>query len=403
MQYNYTVKTRQGETQTGVVEANSERAALETLQARGFFVLRLVSTASLPLLSKEFKFFMGVKSKELVAFSMQLSTLVSAQVPLLTALQALARQAENHNFQEILFQIASDVEGGTLLSKALSRHPDVFSDFFINMVKSGEASGNLENSMIYLASYLERQEVLISKVRNAMIYPLFIMAAFLVIVVLMMVLVVPKLTAFLIETGTELPLVTRILIGASDFLQAWWFFLFVGLAGGGLYLYWAIKHNEKFRFWWDETKLGMPVFGKRIFLKLYVTRFAENLSTLIQGGLTILQSLQITADVVGNMVFQQIILKARDEVRVGGSLSESLSKHPEIPSLVCQMIATGEQSGSLDTILKKMANFYGKEIDNTVDNISQLIEPMLILMLGGGAAILVSAILVPIYSVVNSI
>lgn len=402
MQFNYIAKTRQGEDQSGVVEANSERSAIETLQSRGLFVLRIQSASAKPLASREIKFFQRVKDRELVGFSLQLSTLVSAQVPLLAALQALAKQTENAYFREIIFKVANDVEGGMVFSRALARHPRAFSNFFVNMVMSGEASGNLEKSLSYLAVYLERQNYLLSRVRGAMTYPAFIFGSFMIIGALMMILVVPKLTTFLQSTGVELPLTTKIVIGLSNFLRGWWWLLLIVLVGGGLYLFWSIRTSPAMHRRWDILKLKIPVFGKKIFQKMYVARFAENLSTLIQGGLTILQSLQITADVVGNVVFRDIILEAKEEVRVGSSLSAALAKHKEIPPLVCQMIGTGEQTGSMDVILKKMAGFYSREIDTTVDSLTQLIEPVLILFLGGSVALLVAAILMPIYSVTSS-
>jgi type IV pilus assembly protein PilC len=402
MQFNYSAKTKQGEFQTGMVEAASRSAAIETLQRRGLVILDLKETSSAPLFARQLKIFQRVKQKELVTFARQLSTLVSAQVPLLASLQSLSKQTENEYFRDIIFEIANDVEGGTIFSRALARHPKVFSNFFVNMVKSGEASGNLENSLAYMADYLEKQYYLMNRVRNAMTYPAFILSAFILIAALMMILVIPKLTVFLKETGQELPLLTRAIIWFSDFLRSWWWLLLIIICGGAYYLYHLVKTNPAARRQWDEIKLKMPIFGKRVFQKIYLTRIAENLSTLIQGGLSILQALQVTSEVVGNMVYQEIIIQAKEDVRVGTALSASLMKHKEIPPLVYQMVATGEQTGSLDVILKKMSQFFSKEIDSTVDNLSQLIEPLLIILIGGGVAFLVGSILMPIYNIAGS-
>lgn len=402
MEFNFVARTKQGEMQTGAVEAASRNLAIETLQARGLVLLDLKSGRSGSILTANFKMFQRVKMKDLTNFARQLSTLVSAQVPLLSSLQSLSNQTENEYFRDIIFEVASDVEGGTVFSKALAKHPKVFSDFFVNMVKSGEASGGLENSLNYLADYLEKQYYLNAKIRGALTYPIFILGAFILIAVLMMILVIPKLTAFLEESGQELPIMTKAIIAISGFLINWWWLLLILLIGGGYYLFYSIKNSAVARQRYDRLLISLPVFGKKVFQKIYITRIADNLSTLIQGGLSILQALQVTSEVVGNTVYQKIVSEAKEEVRVGNTLSSSFAKHKEIPAMVTQMIATGEQTGSLDTILKKMGQFYNKEVDNTVATMSSLIEPLLILLIGGGVAFLVAAILMPIYGVANN-
>lgn len=401
MNFKYVIKTKQGETQAGIVEAVSRRSAIETLQSKGFIILNLDEEVQKPLFSRDIEFFNRVKQKELVIFARQLSILVSAQVPLLASLQSLAKQTDRKFFQGIILDIANDVEGGMVFSRALSRYPKVFSNFFVNMVRSGEASGSLESSLLYLADYLEKQHYLTTRIRNALSYPAFISAAFVIIGVLMMVVVVPRLTTFLQESGVELPVLTRILIGFSYFLKDWWWVIFLLVAGTAGYLIRLIRTSPRARRQWDEMKLRMPILGKKIFQKIYVARIAENLSTLIQGGLSILQALQVTGEVVGNVVFQEIIIKAKEDVRVGNTLSSSLAKHKEIPVLVSQMVATGEQTGSLDSILKKMSQFYSREIDSTVETLPTLIEPILLLVIAGGVAVLMMAVLMPIYNIAN--
>lgn len=403
MEFNYIARTKQGEKQTGVVEAGSRNDAVETLQSRGLVLLDLRSGKSGSVFSMDIKLFQRVKTKELVNFTRQLATLVSAQVPLLSSLRSLSKQTENDFFRDIIFEVAGDVEGGTILSKALARHPKVFSNFFVNMIKAGEASGGMESSLNYLADYLEKQYYLNAKVRGALTYPAFILAAFVLIVVLMMILVVPKLTSFLADSGQELPLMTKIIMSISGFFVNWWWLLLIIVLGASFYLYHIIKTSPAARDQWDAIKIRIPIFGKQVFKKIYVTRIADNLSTLIQGGLSILQALQVTSEVVGNSVYRKIIAEAKEEVRIGNTLSSSLAKYKdEIPVMVVQMVETGEQTGSMDIILKKLGQFYNKEIDNTVATISQLIEPMLILLIGGGVVILMMGILMPIYNVANN-
>ncbi len=398
MEFKYTVKNKDGALLSGVAEANDAAVAIDALQKRGFIILKLEPVNSTPLFAKQFKILQRVKSKELVNFTRQLSTLFSAKVPLLKSLMALARQSDNLYFRQIISEVASDIEGGSIFSKALANHPKVFDDFFVNMIRSGEVSGTLENTLLYLADYLERQHYLNSKVKNAMVYPAFILFGFLVIGVLMMVMVIPNLTKILEESGQELPLATKAIIGLSDFLRNWGWLLLVILFGGAGYIAYLFKNSIAFRHYWHGLKIKIPILGK-IFKKIYISRLADNLSTLITGGISILQALQVSADVVGNLVFRDIILEAKDQVRAGGTISGSFEKYPEIPNLVVQMIATGEQAGALDDILKKMSSYYSKEIDTTVDTLSQLIEPILIVVLGIGVAFLVAGILMPIYNI----
>jgi len=398
VEFKYTVKNKDGALLSGVAEANDAAVAIDALQKRGFIILKLEPVNSTPLFAKQFKILQRVKSKELVNFTRQLSTLFSAKVPLLKSLMALARQSDNLYFRQIISEVASDIEGGSIFSKALANHPKVFDDFFVNMIRSGEVSGTLENTLLYLADYLERQHYLNSKVKNAMVYPAFILFGFLVIGVLMMVMVIPNLTKILEESGQELPLATKAIIGLSDFLRNWGWLLLVILFGGAGYIAYLFKNSIAFRHYWHGLKIKIPILGK-IFKKIYISRLADNLSTLITGGISILQALQVSADVVGNLVFRDIILEAKDQVRAGGTISGSFEKYPEIPNLVVQMIATGEQAGALDDILKKMSSYYSKEIDTTVDTLSQLIEPILIVVLGIGVAFLVAGILMPIYNI----
>ncbi|MDD2753101.1 MAG: type II secretion system F family protein [Candidatus Portnoybacteria bacterium] len=402
MQFDYIARTKLSEMQNGVVEAINEKAAIAALQAKGLIILELKAFSG-SAFSLNLKLFQRVKSKEVSIFARQLATLVSAQVPLLTSLQSLSKQVENEYFKEILFEVSNDIEGGTLFSKALARHPKIFSEFFVNMIKAGEASGGMEKSLLYLADYLEKQDHLNSRVRGALIYPGVILGAFAAIAVLMMIFVVPKLTSFLQEAGQELPFMTRAMIGTSNFLISWWWLLLILISGGTYYAFYAVKNKPSARRQWDLLKLKMPVFGKRVFEKIYITRFAENLSTLIQGGLSILQALQVTSEVLGNVIYRDIVIEAKESVRIGESLSSSLAKHKEMPPLVTQMIATGEQTGSLDVILKKMGQFYSREADTTIDTISQLIEPFLILLIGGGVIVLIMAILMPIYNVAGGL
>ncbi|PIW75570.1 MAG: hypothetical protein CO002_01230, partial [Candidatus Portnoybacteria bacterium CG_4_8_14_3_um_filter_44_10] len=303
MKFNYIARNSAAEVETGQISASSQAEAIENLHGRNLVVLSCRPVISMPFWLKDIKI-KSVKQKELVVFSRQLSALFSAKVPLVTALRALARQQQNYYFKEIIFEIANDVEAGFILSKSLSKHPKEFSAFYINLVKSGEVSGNLESVLIYLADHLEKQYYLATRVRNAMIYPAFVFLGFLVVAVLMLILVIPNLTSILEETGQQLPLTTRMIIGLSNLLASWGWLIFLVLAGAGIFA-WRYVKTPQGRRMLDVIKLKMPLFGD-IFRKVYIARFTENFSTLLHGGVPVLQALQVAGDVVGNVVFSEI-------------------------------------------------------------------------------------------------
>jgi len=398
MEFKYTARTREGQIQKGSIDAASKKEAVNALQNRNLIILDLIEGERPTVLTQQITIFQRVKGKEMVAFSRQLSTLFSARIPLLESLRVLARQTSNKYFSQIIFEVANEIEGGSLLSKALAKYPKVFSQFFVNMIRSGEVSGGLDKALNYLADYLEKQYYLNSKIRGAMGYPAFILGAFLLIGTLMMILVVPQLTSFLVETGTELPLPTKILIGTSDLVIGWGWLMLILLVGLIVGVIVAINRLPEARRMFDLAKIKAPIFGK-IFTGIYLARLTDNLSTLIQGGLPILQALQVAADVVGNVVYKKIIMEAKENVRTGSTISSCFQNYPEIPPMVTQMVATGEQTGSVDDILRKLSSFYTKEVDAMVASLSQMIEPVLILILGAAVAILVASILIPIYNI----
>ncbi len=401
MKFNYLARIPKGETQQGVIEASDRQAALQILQGRQMIVIRLQSIEEVSLLSKRLKIFERVKRKEAFVFFRELSILVGADVPLVQSLKTLSGQVKNPYFKEIIFEVAKDVDGGTAFSKALANYPKVFSNFSINLIKSGEMSGQLQECLNYLADYLEKEYYLISKVRGAMTYPIFILAAFLLVGILVLVMVIPQLTSILTEVGQELPFSTKLVIWVSNFARGWGWLIMVFLIIGGI-IFWRYRKTEQGKVVWDKIKLKIPIFGK-ILQKTYIARLADNLSALIKGGVSIIQALSVSGEVIGNTVFQQIIWQARDEVRVGRSMSSSLEKHKEFPPLFTQMVKTGERTGKLETILGKLSTFYNKEVSNVVDNLSQLIEPLLLVFLGVGVAVLVFSVFMPIYNLAGGL
>ena len=397
MRFNYQARTKAGEIQTGVVEALSRDAAFNVLKTHGLFVTALEATEGLPFYAKKLKFFERVTKKDVVLFSRQVSIMFKSNVPIVETFRTIAKQTRKAVFKEKILNLAEEVEGGTSLSKALSMQPKLFTPFYVNMVKSGEASGRLSDVFLYLADYLEKQQEFSGKIKGAMVYPVFVLIVFIAVVAIIMVYVIPQLSEVLEGTGQELPAITKIVIAMSNFLkEKWWLALLILIAlAVGLFQFRRSRTGKKF---FDRFFLKFPLIG--MFLKkLYLARFALNLTTLISGGLPIAQALEITGEVVGSESYQKIIFETRDKVKRGDSISSVLENYPDlIFPLFYQMVTVGEKTGTLDSSLKNVVGFYERDVDRGLDNFVRLLEPIFIVLLGGVVAGLMGAVLLPLYS-----
>lgn len=401
MKFSYKAKTKQGELQEGIIDASSKEAAIDILQRHDLVIMKLETEAESPVFARRIKIFEKVKSKDVVIFSRQLSTLFAAKVPLVESLQILSGQTESALFQEIILGITKELEGGMALSQAMSRYPKVFSPFYISMVKSGELSGKLEEVLNYLALSLERQYTLASRVFNALIYPLFVLVTFSFIIVAMFMYVVPKLKSMITESGQDIPLPTKVIFGISDILVDYSLLIFPLIAIAGVFAVRFFFMTPDGKMILDRFKLRAPVFGV-LFQKIAIARFSDSLSTLIAGGLPIVQAIEVTSDVVENAEYKVIFMKIADQVKKGFAISSVMKMHPDvIPPMVSQMIFIGEETGKLEDILKRIADFYEKESARALDTMVTLIEPILIMFLGGFVFILVAAIMLPIYNIAN--
>ena len=405
--FQYTARTQEGKLESDFIETSSIEAAISFLQNQRLIIIEVkpfeeVEAITLnEFLSQILAFLNKIKNQEIVLFTKQLAVLIQAKVPLVQSLRVMARQVGNPRFAGIINSVASDVDAGMILSRALSKYPKVFSNFYVQMIRSGEISGRLEETLTYLSDYISRQFLLNSKARGAMIYPAFIVAAFFAVGIVMLIWVIPNLTAILAESGQKLPFTTRLLIGSSSFVRKWCWLIAAILIPLGYFIWHSIKKSVEWRYAFDEFKIRFPIFGE-LLKKIYLTRFSETLSTLTSSGIAISQSLEITADVVGNAVYKRIILEANESVRRGGNISSVFGKYPEVLPMVTQMISIGEQTGKLDSILKQVSVFFTEEVNRAFDNLVNLIEPILIVVLGIGVGILVAAILLPIYNLVNA-
>lgn len=394
--YSYRVTDRNGKLINGTVEAETEAVASDLLRERGYQIKRLEETEGPKGLDFEITFFQKVTPKDVVIFSRQLSVLVSAAVRLVEALKTVAKQTVNPKLKRVVIDIANEVEGGVRLSDALGKYPKVFGGFYISMVHSGETSGKLEEILLYLADQQEKDYDMRRKVKGAMTYPIFVIATLFIIGAIMMIFVIPKLTGILSESGVPLPMATRILIGISDaFVHYWW------LIGGAIFgIMSAVKYANGTpggKRVLDNIILRLPVFGN-MFKQIYVVRTTQSLSTLLQGGVDVVSSLKIVTDVVGNQVFHDILVETVTEVGAGNSINSVWDKHKEFPVMVVQMTAVGEQTGRLQEVLARLADFYGREVDATVSTLSTAIEPLIMIFMGLAVGGMVSAIIMPMYT-----
>src|SRR3989344_6043925 len=399
--FEYQARTPEGEVQSGRVEAPSKNGAVGILQRHGLIVVSLEAAEEEAACARRLNFFERVKGKDLAVFARQMAALFEASVPLVVSLHTVAEQTQNQKLQNIILDVAADVDGGSPFSEALGKYPDVFTGFFTQIVKAGEESGTLDEVLVYLADYTEREYKIASKVKGAMIYPAFVLGVFAIVGAGMMIFVIPQLLGIIEQSGAELPLITKIIIGISNFLRNQWYIALTAPIGIGFGVVWFIKTPQG-KALWDTVQLQIPIVGN-IYRKIYLFRFAESFSLLVRGGVALNESLTISASVMDNSVYKQIILDARDEVTKGESIAKTLGKHPEISPLVVQMIAVGEKTGQLDSILRNVSKFYEEEVQNTVDNLVSLIEPILIVIMGIGAAFLMAGILLPIYTSISAV
>lgn len=399
-EFSYQAKTRTGEVVQGIIDAPTENIAVDILHSKGYVILSLNSLAKSFFAYDINQILSRPNNKDLVVFTRQLSTLIDADMPLSEGLRTLAKQVEKSSFRKIISDVAEAVESGSLLSIALAQYPNLFSNFYIKLVQSGEVSGKLHESLLYLAEYVERSQAINSKIKGALAYPAFIVLALGGVTIIMVTFVLPQLLVILKEAGaTDLPITTRMLIWVTDFVNQ--YLILISMLGAGtIFFFGYYLRTPEGLVWLDNLKIKIPSLGG-VVRNLYLARMAESLATLMKSGIPILDSLKITADIVGNTVYRDIILEAEENVKSGGNISGALVRHKEIPPLFSSMVAIGERTGKMDFILDHISKFYKSESENSIQNISQIIEPALILLLGTAVAILVSSILLPIYNIVG--
>ncbi|MFA6459227.1 MAG: type II secretion system F family protein [Candidatus Paceibacterota bacterium] len=402
MIFIYDAVDQTGAKRNGSIDAINVEVAISSLQKRGF-VITAINEADKQgnILSRNISLFDRVSMKDVVILSRQLSTLFDAQVSALRIFRLLAAETENASLGKTLTEVSSDLQGGASISIALAKHPKIFNEFYVSMVKAGEESGKLNDTFLYLADYLDRSYELSSKVKGALIYPAFVVITFITVMILMFTMVIPKISGILVESGVEIPMYTKVIMAISNFLVSYGFVLLAGLIVAGFFGVKYVRTPEgKIAF--DRFKLGIP-YVSTLFKKLYLARLSDNMSTMLSSGIPIVHSLELTSNVINNAVYQGVVTDVIDSVKGGKTLSESLAVFPDqIPGIMTQMMRVGEETGELGNILKTVAKFYTREVTTAINSLVSLIEPMLIVFLGGGVAVLLASVLIPIYNIASA-
>ncbi len=401
MLFSYTVVNQSGVEQKGTIEAGTEDIAITTLQKNGYIIVKIAPTDKKGGFNINLLVFEHVSVKEVVILSRQIATLFEAQVSALRIFKLLGSEANNPAIGKALLQIADDIQGGLSLSKSLAKHPKIFSSFYCNMVLAGEETGRLRETFESLATYIDRSYAVTSKAQHALVYPSFIIATFVGVMALMLTLVIPKLTAIIKDSGVEIPIYTRIVMGVSDIFQNYGLVVFLAL---GLLITGILRYGKtpSGRSYFDRLKIDFPGVGG-LYRKLYLTRIAQTLSAMLESGISMIQALEITSAVVENVHFERALLTVRDDIKNGASIGKAFSVHEEIPTIMVQMMHVGEETGELGKILQTLAHFYEREVEQSVDTLVGLIEPLMIVMLAGGVGTLLASVLLPIYSISTSI
>ncbi|OGS40799.1 MAG: hypothetical protein A2506_05915 [Elusimicrobia bacterium RIFOXYD12_FULL_66_9] len=397
--FTYKAKTAAGLLMEGLIDADIQKNAIDKLRSQKLVVLS-IEEKTVSILDKIKEMYANqqkghVTSKDLVLFSRQLSTLVSAGVPIVQSLGILETQAENPAFKEVLGAVKSDIESGLSISDALRKHPDAFPELYTSMVKAGELGGILDTILERLTNYMESSEALKAKVKSAMMYPAIVLSICALVTVFLMIFVIPTFKNIFASFGAELPLPTQILIDVSDAMKARWYVLVAApyLAYKGFLKFYKTPVGRR---WVDAKSLQAPIFGI-ILKKVAVARFTRTLGTLIKSGVPIMQALDTVAATAGNVLIEEAVMLTRESIREGGHLSDPLKKCGIFPNMVTSMISVGEETGALDIMLSKIADFYDQEVDTAVKGLTSLIEPIVIVVMGIVIGTIVVAMFMPMF------
>lgn len=393
-------KNQQGLVQKGELEAASEAAVRELLRKQNIRP-SLIKQKPRDIFADIKLFKPSVKTKDLILFTRQFSTMISAGLPLIQGLEILTNQTENPTFKKILMQVKNDVEGGSSFADALKKHPKVFDNLYTNLVAAGELGGVLDTILQRLAAYIEKNARLVSKVKGAMVYPSVIGVIAVVVVIIMLVFVIPVFAEMFSSFGGELPGLTQAVVNVSNFLRSnWWIIL--GIVVALVISFKKFKNTDRGEYLVDKMMLNMPVIGD-LLRKVAVAKFTRTLGTMISSGVPILDGLDIVAKTAGNRIVEDAIMATRASISEGKSISEPMMQSGVFPPMVCQMVAVGESTGALDAMLAKIADFYEEEVDQAVETLTTLIEPLMMVFLGGTVGTMLAAMYLPIFKIAGAV
>lgn len=401
MKFEYQAKNPEGKLQVGTVEAADREAAIRILTSHNLFIISLAEFKQSAVKSIAFNFLNKVTAKDVMIYTRQFATLMAAGVPLSTAIGTLTRQTKNKILKEASEDIQKSIGSGLSLSQALSKYPAIFSDFYVNMIRSAEVTGRVSEVMEFLADYLEKSAALTSKIKNALIYPAFMMVFLVLVVVLMATFVFPQIESVFKELGGSLPAFTQMIVNFGKFISQWWWMIIVVIAAL-IYIISDYLKSKEGKAFADTIVLRLPVFNK-LMIQLYVARFADSVAVLTAGGVALVQAIEISARTVGSNIYEEMLKAAADDVKNGVPLSQAIEKYPYyFPSLVGQMVAVGESTGRIESLLRRVSAFYTREIEDVVSNLVELIQPIMMLVIGVIVGALFAAILMPVFSFIGT-
>ncbi len=402
MRFKYQAKNKEGELQVGYVEAVNKEAAASILTGHSLFILSIQSTEKTGFIDRISSYFSGVNSKELTIFTRQFATLLEARLPLSSALKTLYEQTTHPALKQAIGQVNDDVTAGLSLSQAMERQADIFSAFFVSMIKSAEVIGNLEEVSGFLADYMEKEYTLKMKARSALIYPAIVVGLFSLVAFIMVTFVFPQIGPIFEQSGVALPFFTRALIGTGVFLGTWWPVLLV-VAIIALVVALDYFQSSEGRALWDDIKVKLPGIS-RVYLPLTMARLANVMAMLLKGGVPVTQALEIAGQTINNVLYRDLFSDISQEVRQGRPLSTSVSAYPDyFPALVSQMLVVGEATGQIDKMFARLAKFYEREADSMISNVVDLIQPTLMIVIGLLVGVLFASVLVPLYKLTSTI
>ncbi|MHB0866687.1 MAG: type II secretion system F family protein [Thermoleophilia bacterium] len=399
--FAYKVRDMHGIPSTGTVDGDSRSAVAADFRNKGLTIVEISEKKA----SKSLKMTLGeqqrIKSKQITVFSRQFATMISSGLALLRALHILENQTQNVRLRKIIGAVRADVEAGSALSDSLEKHPRVFSRLYISMVRAGEAGGILDETLNRVAAQLEAEDSLKRQVKSAMVYPLLIASFALLIMIAMILFIIPIFSKMYADMGSQLPLMTRMLVSLSDLMRSiWGVFIFAGISGA-IYGLMRLKRTPRGTATWDQAKLYVPMGIGEIIRKLAMARFARTLSTLVSSGVPIMQAIEITGDTSGNTVVSNAMKSVKKGVKEGRPMSDGLAKVSVFPPMVTQMIAVGEETGAVDTMLIKIADFYEDEVNASVKALTSILEPIMMMGVGAMVGVIVIAMYLPIFNLMN--